>query len=112
MDDTLKAKLNEARKRLASTQDQINANRRHHDHAVREWARGEQRPANRERAQFRSSFSDDERSQIEDRLQQLVKEYPKLSPVNSEILDTATESPATPAEVLDEYYFLRDIQVE
>jgi hypothetical protein len=41
-----------------------------------------------------------------------VKEYPKLSPVNSEILDTATESPATPAEVLDEYYFLRDIQVE
>jgi len=94
---------------MASAQDQINANRRHHDRAVREWARGEQRPANRERAQFRNSFSDDERSQIEDRLQQLVKQYPKLSPVNAAMRDAATESPATPAEILDEYYFLRDI---
>ena len=109
MDTTLKVKLDEARKRLASTQDRINANRRHDDHAMREWARGEQRPANRDRAQFRDSFTNDERSQIEDRLQQLVIQYPKLSPVNAAMRDAATESPATPAEILDEYYFLRDI---
>jgi len=109
MDTTLKVKLDEARKRLASTQDRINANRRHDDHAMREWARCEQRPANRDRAQFRDSFTNDERSQIEDRLQQLVKEYPTLSPVNATMLDGTTEPPAIPAEVLDEYYFLREM---
>jgi len=49
MDDALRAKLDEARARLNSQQAGINANRKHDDQAMREWARGEQRPANAER---------------------------------------------------------------
>lgn len=40
MDDSLKAKLDEARNRMNSQQAGINANRKHDDPAMREWARG------------------------------------------------------------------------
>jgi hypothetical protein len=40
MDETLRAKLDEARERMNSKQAGINANRKHDDSAVREWARG------------------------------------------------------------------------
>lgn len=109
MDEALKAKLNEARQRMNSQQDGINANRKHDDPAIREWARGKQRPANAERAQFRNSLTDEDRSQIEERIQQILDGNPALSPVNVTTLDSKTEPPAVSFEVLDEYYFLRDI---
>jgi hypothetical protein len=37
MDEALKAKLDEARERMNSQQDGINANRKHDDPAMREW---------------------------------------------------------------------------
>jgi hypothetical protein len=40
MDDALKAKLNEARKRMNIQQAGINADRKHDDPAMREWASG------------------------------------------------------------------------
>ena len=109
MDDALEAKLDEARKRMNSQQAGINANRKHDDPAMREWARGKQRPANSERAQFRNSLTDEERSQIEERIQQLLVDNPGLSPANAGTLDSKTEPPSVSAELLDEYYFLRDI---
>jgi hypothetical protein len=109
MDATLKAKLDEARERMSSQQSGINANRKHDDPAMREWARGEQRPANAERAQFRASLTEDDRSQIEERIEQLLRDNPTLPPTNARPLDLKTEPPSVPFEVLDEYYFLRDI---
>jgi hypothetical protein len=76
---------------------------------MREWARGKQRPANAERAQFRDSLTDEDRNQIEERIQQLLDGNPTLSPVNVRTLDSKTEPPSVSFEVLDEYYFLRDI---
>jgi hypothetical protein len=109
MDEALIAKLDEARKRMNSQQAGINANRKHDDPATREWARGKQRPANAERAQFRASLTDEDRSQIEERIEQLVRDNPTLSPANTRPLDSTTEPPSVSAEVLDEYYFLRDM---
>jgi hypothetical protein len=109
MDEALKAKLDEARKRMNSQQAGINANRKHDDPAMREWARGKQRPANTERAQFRASLTDEDRSQIEERIEQLVHDNPTLSPANARTLDSKTEPPSVPVEVLEEYYFLRDM---
>lgn len=109
MDEALKAKLDEARKRMNSGQAEINANRKHDDSAMREWARGKQRPANTERAQFRASLTDEDRSQIEERIDQLVHDNPTLSPANARTLDSKTEPPSVPIEVLEEYYFLRDM---
>ena len=109
MDKALKAKLDEARERMNSQQAGINANRKHDDPAMREWARGKQRPANAERAQFRNSLTDEDCSQIEERIEQLVHENPTLSPTNALTLDSKTEPPSMSVEVLDEYYFLRDI---
>jgi hypothetical protein len=109
MDDALKAKLNEARNRMNSQQAGINANRKHDDPAMREWARGKQRPANAERARFRKSLTDEERNQIEERIQQLLDDNPALSPANAETLDSKIEPPSVSFEVLDEYYFLKDI---
>jgi len=109
MDEALKAKLDEARERMNSQQAGINANRKHDDPAMRQWARGKQRPANVERAQFRSSLTDEERSQIEEHIEQLLYDNPTLSPSNARPLDSNTEPPSVSAEVLDEYYFLRDI---
>jgi hypothetical protein len=109
MDVALKAKLDEARERMNSQQAGINANRKHDDPAVREWARGKQRPANAERAQFRASLTDEDRSQIEERIEQLVRDNPALSHTNARTLDSKTERSSVSAEVLDEYYFLRDI---
>jgi hypothetical protein len=109
MDEALKAKLDEAREQMNSQQAGINANRKHDDPAMREWARGKQRPANAERAQFRNSLTDEERSQIEERIEQLVHDNPTLSPKNARPLDSKAEPPSVSAEVLDEYYFLRDI---
>jgi hypothetical protein len=105
MDATLKARLDEARERMNSKQAGINANRKHDDPSMREWARGRQRPANAERAQFRNSLTDEDRNQIEERIQQLTDDNPALSST----LDSKTEPPSVSAEVLDEYYFLRDI---
>src|SRR6266568_316375 len=65
MDEALKAKLDQARKGMNSQQAGINANRKDDGPAMREWARGKQRPANAERAQFRNSLTDEDRSQIE-----------------------------------------------
>jgi len=109
MDDALRAKLDEARARLNSQQAGINANRKHDDQAMREWARGKQRPANAERAQFRKSLTDQDRNQIEERIQQLLDDNPALSPANAAPLDAKTQPPSVSVEVLDEYYFLRDI---
>ena len=93
MDDTLRAKLDEARKRMNSQQAGINANRKHDDPAMREWARGKLRPANAERAQFRNSLTDEDRSQIEERIEQLVRDNPKLSPTNALALGCFCRSP-------------------
>jgi hypothetical protein len=109
MDDALKAKLNEARQRMNRQQAGIDANRKHDDPAMREWARGKQRPANAERAQFRKSLTDEERSQIEERIQQVLDDNPALSPANAATLDSKIEPPSVSFEVLDECYFLRDI---
>jgi hypothetical protein len=109
MDATLKAKLDEARERMNSKQAGINANRKHDDVAMREWARGKQRPANAERARFRNSLTDEDRSQIEERIEQLVHDNPTLSSSNARTLDSKTEPPSVSVKVLDEYYFLRDI---
>ena len=72
-------------------------------------AGGKQRPANAERAQFRNSLTDENRSQIEERIEQLLHNNPTLSPTNARALDSTTEMPSVSVEVLDEYYFLRDI---
>ncbi len=109
MDEALKTKLDEARNRMNGEQAGINTNRKHADSARREWARGKQRPANAERAQFRSSLTDEERSQIEERIQQLLEDNPTLSSANAATLDSKTEPPSVSFEILDEYYFLRDI---
>jgi hypothetical protein len=109
MDESLKAKLDEARERMSSQQAGINANRKHNDPAMREWARGKQRPANAERAEFRASLTDEDRRQIEERIEQLLHENPAVSPTNTRRLDSETEPPSVSFEVLDEYYFLRDI---
>ena len=109
MDDALKVKLDEARKRMNSQQAGINADRKHDDPVMREWARGKQRPANAERAQFRNSLTDEDRNQIEERIQQLLDDNPALSLVNAATQDSKTEPPSVSLEVLDEYYFLRDM---
>ena len=109
MDDVLKAKLDEARERMNSQQAGINADRKRGDRATREWARGKQRPANAERAQLRNSLTDEDRRQIEERIQQLLDDNPALSPTNARTLDSKTEPPCVSLEVLEEYYFLRDI---
>jgi hypothetical protein len=109
MDEALKAKLNEARNRMNSHQAGINANRKHDDPAMREWARGRQRPANTERAQFRASLTDEDRIQIEERIEQLVHDNPTLSPASARTLDAKTEPPSVRVEVLEEYYFLIDM---
>jgi hypothetical protein len=109
MNEALKAKLDEARKRMNSQQAGINANRKHDDPAMREWARGKQRPANIERAQFRASLTDEDRSQIEERIEQLVRDNPMISPVHVRTLGSRTEPPSVPVEVLEEYHFLRDM---
>ena len=109
MDKALKTKLDEAQERMNRQQAGINANRKHDDPAMREWARGKQRPANAERAQFRASLTDEDRSQIEERIEQLVRDNPTLSPTNARTPDSKTEPPSVSVEVLDEYYFLRDM---
>jgi len=109
MDDALKTKLDEARNRMNSQQAGINANRKNDDPAMREWARGKQRPANAERARFRNTLTDKDRNQIEERIQQLLDDNPALSPLNAATLDSKTEPPSVSFEVLDEYYFLRDL---
>ena len=109
MDAALKAKLDEARERMNSQQSGINADRRHDDRATREWARGKQRPANAERVQLRNSLTEEDRREIEERIQQLLDDNPPLSVTSAAALNAKTEPPSVSAEVLDEYYFLRDI---
>jgi len=109
MDNALKTKLDEARNRMNGQQAGINTYRKHADSARREWARGKQRPANAERAQFRNSLTDGDRNQIQERIQQLLDDNPTLSPANAATLDSKIEPPSVSFEVLDEYYFLRDI---
>ena len=109
MNDRLRAKLNEARERMKCQQAGINMNRKHDDPAMREWARGKQRPANAERVQFRNSLTDKDRIQIEERIQQLVDDNPALSSTTLRILESKTEPPSVSVEALDEYHFLRDI---
>ena len=108
MDEALRAKLDEARERMNSQQAGINANRKHDDPAVRQWARGKQRPANAKRVQFRASLTDEDRTQIEERMEQLAHDNPTLSATSARTLDSKTE-PSVSVEVLGEYYFLRDI---
>ena len=109
MDAALKAKLDEARNRMNTQQAGINAHRKHDDPAMRQWARGKQRPANAERAQFRNSLTDEDRNQIEERIQELLDDNPALSAANAATLDSKIEPPSASFEVLDEYYFLRDL---
>ena len=55
------------------------------------------------------SLTDEERTQIEERIEQLANDNPTLSRANTRTLDSATEPPSASVEVLAEYYFLRDI---
>jgi hypothetical protein len=109
MDAALKAKLDEARKRLNSKQAEINANRRHSDQVFREWARGEQNVAIEQRDHFRISLSENEREQIENRVQELLNDYPQLSAVAVRPPNTTATTPSIPDEALEEYYFLNDL---
>ena len=105
MNAALRAKLEQARKRLNEKQTDINDNRHHGSRATREWARGEQKIANLDRQRFRDSLTDDERHEIEARLHELAERYPQLSePHSSEDL-----APVINAEAMDEYHFLRDL---
>jgi hypothetical protein len=108
MNDHLRVKLDEARERMNSLQAGINANRKHDDPAIRQWARGKQRPANAERELFRASLTNEDLEQIEERIQQLVQGNPALSSVTIGTVDSQTE-PSVPLEVLEEYHFLRDM---
>jgi hypothetical protein len=76
---------------------------------MRESARGKQGPANTKRAQFRDSLTDEDRRQIEKRIEQLVHDNPTLSPASARTLDAKTEPPSVRVEVLEEYYFLIDM---
>jgi hypothetical protein len=109
MDIALKARLDEARKRLNSKQADINANRRHSDQVFREWARGEQSLASEQRDHFRISLSENEREQIEGRVQELLNDYPQLSAVAVRLPNTPATPPSIPDEALEEYYFLNDL---
>ena len=109
MDDLLRAKLDEARKRMNDHQAGINANRKDDDLAIRQWARGKQRPANAERDEFRASLTDEDLEQIEERLEQLVRENLGLSPSAVRMVDSKTQAPSVPIEVLEEYHFLREM---
>lgn len=109
MDEALRAKLDEARARLNSRQPGINTDRKDVDRATREWARGKQRPANAERTQFRNSLNDEDRKEIEERVQQLLDHNPPLFVTSAAPLNAKTEPPSVSVEVLDEYYFLRDM---
>jgi hypothetical protein len=109
MDDALRAKLDQARQWMNSQQAGINANRKNDDPAIRQWARGKQRPANAERDQFRASLTDEDLEQIEERIEQLVHENPALSSATVRTMDSKAEPPSVPVEVLEEYYFLRDM---
>ena len=109
MDEALRAKLDDARARLNSRQAGINADRKDEDRATREWARGKQRPANAERTQFRNSLTDEDRRQIEERIQQLLDDNPPLSVTSAAMLSAKTQLPSVSVEVLDEYHFLRDM---
>jgi hypothetical protein len=109
MDDRLRAKLDEARKRMNDHQAGINANRKDDDLAIRQWARGKQRPANVERDQFRASLTNEDLEQIEERLEQLVRENLGLSSSSVGTVDPKTQLPSVSVEVLEEYHFLRDM---
>lgn len=109
MDDRLTAKLDEARKRMNDRQAGINAHRKDDDLAIRQWARGKQRPANAERDQFRASLTDEDLEQIEERLEQLVQENPGLSTSADRTVDSKTQPLSVSVEVLEEYHFLRDM---
>lgn len=109
MDDHLRTKLNEARGRMNDQQAGINADRKHDDLAIRQWARGKQRPANAERNQFRASLTDEDLEQIEVRIEQLIHENPALSAATIRTVDSKTARPSVPVEVLEEYHFLRDM---
>ena len=109
MDDHLRAKLDEARKRMNDHQAGINANRKHDDLAIRQWARGKQRPANAERDQFRAALTDEDLEQIEERLEQLVRENPGLYRAADRTVDSKKQLPSVSVEVLEEYHFLKDM---
>ena len=109
MNAALKARLDEARTRLNSNQAEINDNRKHSDQARREWARGKQRPANADRAELRNSLSDEDREQIEERLEEILRDNPALSATKLQTLDLKTVPPSFSVETFEEYYFLRDM---
>lgn len=108
MNDRLRAKLDEARERMNSQQAGINMNRKHDDPAMREWARGKQRPANEERELFKASLTNEDLEQIEERIEQLVRENPALSSVSVGAVDSKA-APSVPLATLEEYHFLRDM---
>lgn len=87
----------------------INANRKDDDLAIRQWARGKQRPANAERDQFRASLTDEDLEQIEERLEQLIRENLGLSTPADRTTDSKTQPPSVSVEVLEEYHFLGDM---
>src|SRR5581483_909868 len=95
MNDRLRAKLDEARERMNSQQAGINMNRKHDDPAMREWARGKQRPANEERELFKASLTNEDLEQIEERIEQLARENPSLSSVSVGAVDSKAD-PSVP----------------
>jgi hypothetical protein len=58
------------------------------------------------RAEFRNSLIDEERSQVEEGIEQLVRDNPTLSGMDAEL---KTEPLPVSAELLEEYYFLWDM---
>jgi hypothetical protein len=60
--------------------------------------------------QIWNSLTDADRIQIEERIQQLLDDNPALSATKSQTAaDSKVEPTSVSAEVLEEYYFLRDM---
>ena len=108
MEEKLKKKLDEAQQRLTNKQEGINTNREHRDKVFREWARGEQAVVNNERETFKGSFTDEERRQIEQRMEELLNEHPELSPHSVKPLD-GSDAPVFDTKIIEEYFFLREL---
>jgi hypothetical protein len=54
-------------------------------------------------------LTDEDRRQIEERIQQLLDDNPPLFMTSAPTLNAKTGPPSVSVEVLDEYYFLRDM---
>jgi hypothetical protein len=109
MEQELKAKLGAARERLNSQQAGISVKRTHEDRVVREWGRGEQRQAATKREQFRNSLTEHERHQIEERIGELISQYPRLGDGTVQRSHAEARPASIPGDAWEEYQFLREL---